>query len=53
MDSTESLLRTMLSAIEAPLDDAGVLHDRSLLPGRNGLPGSAVLRTSLPAPVPR
>src|SRR5450756_108125 len=43
MDKTESAVRNMLTAIEAPLYDVGVLGDRGMLPGLNGLPSAAVL----------
>ncbi len=43
MDRTESLVRNMLGAIEAPLYDVGVLSDRGMLPGLDGIPASAVL----------
>ena len=32
MDKTESTVRNMLTAIEAPLYDVGVLSDRGMLP---------------------
>jgi len=47
MDRTESIVRNMLRAIEAPLYDVGVLSDRGMLPGLDGIPASAVLE-SLP-----
>ncbi len=43
MDKTESVVRNMLGAIEAPLYDVGVLSDRGMLPGLDGIPASAVL----------
>ncbi len=43
MDRTESVVRNMLGAIEAPLYDVGVLSDRGMLPGLDGIPASAVL----------
>jgi hypothetical protein len=43
MDRTESVVRNMLAAIEAPLYDVGVLSDRGMLPGLDRLPGSAVI----------
>ena len=43
MDRTESIVRNMLAAIEAPLYDVGVLNDRGMLPGLDGIPASAVL----------
>ena len=33
----ESTVRNMLTAIEAPLYDVGVLRDRGMLPGLNGM----------------
>ncbi len=43
MDRTESTVRNMLGAIEAPLYDVGVLSDRGMLPGLDGIPATAVL----------
>ena len=43
MDRTESTVRKMLMAIEAPLYDIGVLSDRGMLPGLDGIPAAAVL----------
>ena len=43
MDRTESVVRKMLKAIEAPLYDVGVLSDRGMLPGFDSITGSAVL----------
>jgi hypothetical protein len=43
MDKTESAVRNMLTAIEAPLYDVGVLGDRGMLPGLDGIPAAAVL----------
>ena len=43
MDKTESTVRNMLTAIEAPLYDIGVLSDRGMLPGLDGIPAAAVL----------
>src|ERR1700744_3815128 len=43
MDRTESAVRKMLTAIEAPLYDIGVLSDRGMLPGLDGIPTAAVL----------
>ena len=43
MDKTESTVRNMLTAIEAPLYDVGVLGDRGMLPGLDGIPAAAVL----------
>jgi hypothetical protein len=33
MDKTESTVRNILTAVEAPLCDIGVLSDRGMLPG--------------------
>ncbi len=43
MDRTESVVRNMLASMEAPLYDVGVLSDRGMLPGLDGIPASAVL----------
>ena len=43
MDKTESTVRNMLTAIEAQLYDIGVLSDRGMLPGLDGIPAAAVL----------
>jgi hypothetical protein len=43
MDKTESTVRNMLTAIEARLYDIGVLSDRGMLPGLDGIPAAAVL----------
>ena len=43
MDRTESTVRKMLTAIEAPLYDIGVLSDRGMLPGLDSIPAAAVL----------
>jgi len=43
MDRTQSIVRNMLGAIEAPLYDVGVLSDRGMLPGLDAIPASAVL----------
>lgn len=43
MDRTEILVRHMLTAIEAPLYDVGVLSNRGMLPGLDGIPAEAVL----------
>src|SRR6202789_2192101 len=43
MDKTESTVRHMLTAIEAPLYDIGVLSDRGMLPGLDSIPAAAVL----------
>jgi hypothetical protein len=42
MDRTESTVRKMLTAIEAPLYDIGVLSDRGMLPGLDSIPVAAV-----------
>jgi hypothetical protein len=43
MDRTESTVRNLLTAIEAPLYDVGVLSDRGMLPGLDSISGAAVL----------
>jgi hypothetical protein len=43
MDKTESTVRNMLTAIEAPLFDIGVLSVRGMLPGLDCIPAAAVL----------
>ena len=43
MDRTEATVRNMLSAIEAPLYDVGVLSDRGMLPGLDAVPATTVL----------
>ena len=43
MDRTESTVRNMLAAIEAPLYDVGVLSDLGMLPGLDGISGDAVI----------
>ena len=43
MDKTEIPVRNMLTAVEAPLYDIGVLSDRGMLPGLDGIPAAAVL----------
>src|SRR5271154_2731827 len=43
MANTESTVRHMLTAIEAPLYDVGVLSNRGMLPGLDGIPAEAVL----------
>jgi hypothetical protein len=42
MDGTESTVRNMLTAIEAPLYDVGVLSERGMLPGLDGISAAAV-----------
>jgi hypothetical protein len=42
-DRTEITVRKMLRAIEAPLYDIGVLSNRGMLPGLDGIPAAAVL----------
>ena len=43
MNRTELSIRKMLGAIEAPLYDVGVLSDRGMLPGLDGISAEAVL----------
>ena len=43
MDKTESTVRIMLTAIKAPLYDVGVLSERGMLPGLDGISAAAVL----------
>ena len=43
MDRTEQTVRHMLTAVEAPLYDVGVLNSRGMLPGLDAIPASAVL----------
>ena len=43
MDKTESTVRNMLTAIEAPLYDIGVLTDRGMLPGLDRISAAAAL----------
>jgi len=43
MDRTESTVRNLLTAIEAPLYDVGVLSKRGMLPGLDGISAAAVL----------
>ena len=43
MDKTESTVRIMLTAIEAPLYDVGVLVSMEMLPGLDGMSAAAVL----------
>jgi hypothetical protein len=43
MDRAEMPARNMLAAFEAPLYDVGVLTDRGMLPGFDGIPADAVL----------
>jgi hypothetical protein len=47
MDRTESVVRNMLKAVEAPLYDIGVLSDRGMLPSLDGIPASTVLERLL------
>ena len=42
MDRTESTVRNLLTAIEAPLYDVGVLSKRGMLPGLDGISAAAV-----------
>src|SRR5258705_8135043 len=43
MDRTQSTVRNMLTAIEAPLYDVGVLSERGMLPRLDGISAAAVL----------
>jgi hypothetical protein len=43
MDRTESTIRNLLMAIEAPLYDVGVLSERGMLPGLERISAAAVL----------
>src|SRR5260370_7301449 len=43
MDRPESTVRNLLTAIEAPLYDVGVLSDRGMLPGLDSILAAAVL----------
>ncbi|MCU1226234.1 MAG: traI protein helicase [Edaphobacter sp.] len=43
MDKTEITVRKMLTAVEAPHYDIGVLSDRGMLPGLDSIPAAAVL----------
>src|SRR5258705_170141 len=43
MDRTESTVRNLLTAIEAPLYDVGVLSDRGMLPGLDSISAAEVL----------
>jgi hypothetical protein len=43
MDRTESTVRNMLLAVDAPLYDVGILSDRGMLPGFDGVPAAALL----------
>jgi hypothetical protein len=43
MDKTESTVRNILTAIEAPMYDIGVLSDRGMFPGLDGIPAAALL----------
>jgi RepB DNA-primase from phage plasmid len=43
MDKTESTVRNILTAVEAPLYDIGVLSDRGMLPGLDSIAAAAVL----------
>ncbi len=43
MDRTETTVRNMLRAIEAPLYDVGVLSDRGMLRGLDGISAEAVI----------
>ena len=43
MDRAEITVRNLLTAVEAPLYDIGVLSDRGMLPGLDSIPAAAVL----------
>src|SRR6266700_6915040 len=43
MDRTESTVRNLLTAIDAPFYDVGVLSDRGMLPGLDSISAAAVL----------
>src|SRR5258708_7522378 len=43
MNKTESTVRFTLTAIEAPLYDVGVLSERGMLPGLDGISAAALL----------
>jgi hypothetical protein len=43
MDRAEITVRNMLTAVEAPLYDIGVLSDRGMLPGLDTIPAASVL----------
>jgi hypothetical protein len=43
MDRTESTVRNLLTAIDAPLYDVGVLSERGMLPRLDGISAAAVL----------
>jgi len=43
MERPKMTIRNMLAAVEAPLYDIGVLTDRGMLPGLDGIPAAAVL----------
>jgi hypothetical protein len=43
MDRTECTVHNMLTAIEAPLYDVGILSERGMLPGLDGISAAAVL----------
>lgn len=44
MNRTESTVRNMLAAIEAPLYDVGILSDLGMLPGFDAIPGRTVMK---------
>jgi hypothetical protein len=50
---TESTVRNMLTAIEAPLYDVGVLRDRGMLPGLNGMSAPDGSRQAFSAQAPQ
>jgi hypothetical protein len=47
MDRAEITVRYMLTAVEAPLYDIGVLSDRGMLPGLDSIPAAVLNRLSL------
>ena len=53
MDRTESTVRNLLTAIEAPLYDVGVLSERGMLPGLDGISAGGSPRKAFSAQVPQ
>jgi hypothetical protein len=45
MDKTESTVRVVLTAIEGPLYDVGVLSERGMLPRLDGISAAYIRRT--------
>ena len=43
MDRAEITVRNMLTAVEAPHYDIGVLSDQGMLPGLDAIPAAAVI----------